>query len=219
MLILHDYNKALSLCQQALALRKKVLGTEHPDYATNLNTLAGLYESKGEYMKALQNYNAGSAIIKNVFGEQHPDYANTLDNLGDLYNLTGQYRKALLSYPEALAIKKNVLGEEHPDYVTSLNGFGLLNITLGHSKEGKEILAKANNTRIKKYQSDILYFILNKRKYHISKKNRLNSIIFLRFYMYKVLYSRKSKSRVYANELSVKRNGLGRSGKGFEQHP
>ena len=46
-----EYGKARPL-PQALAIRKKVLGGFHPDYATNLNNLANLYHEMGEYTKA-----------------------------------------------------------------------------------------------------------------------------------------------------------------------
>ena len=38
-----DYAKAEPLYRRALAIREKALGPEHPDTATSLNNLAGLY--------------------------------------------------------------------------------------------------------------------------------------------------------------------------------
>jgi hypothetical protein len=38
-----EYPKAEPLDQQALRIRQKVLGPEHPDTATSLNNLAALY--------------------------------------------------------------------------------------------------------------------------------------------------------------------------------
>ena len=37
------YTDAKPLCERALAIREKALGPEHPDVATSLNNLAGLY--------------------------------------------------------------------------------------------------------------------------------------------------------------------------------
>ena len=47
-----DYAKAEPLYQEALRIRQKVLGPEHPDTATSLNNLAELYQEMGEYAKA-----------------------------------------------------------------------------------------------------------------------------------------------------------------------
>ena len=47
-----EYAKAEPLLQEALRIRQKVLGPEHPDTAISLNKLAGLYVDIGEYAKA-----------------------------------------------------------------------------------------------------------------------------------------------------------------------
>ena len=47
-----EYAKAEPLYQEALRIRQKVLGPEHPDTATSLNNLASLYRAMGEYAKA-----------------------------------------------------------------------------------------------------------------------------------------------------------------------
>jgi hypothetical protein len=41
------YSDAIPIAQQALAIREKALGRDHPDVATWLNNLAGLYVSQG----------------------------------------------------------------------------------------------------------------------------------------------------------------------------
>ena len=47
---------------QALALREKALGPDHPDVATSLNNLAGLYHAQGRYAKAEPLYQRALAI-------------------------------------------------------------------------------------------------------------------------------------------------------------
>jgi len=46
------YSEAIPLAERALAIRKKVLGDNHPNVATSLNNLAALYESQGRYSQA-----------------------------------------------------------------------------------------------------------------------------------------------------------------------
>lgn len=41
-----QYDKALELCEQVLAIQKRVLGEEHADYASTLNLLAYVYGYK-----------------------------------------------------------------------------------------------------------------------------------------------------------------------------
>ena len=46
------YDRAEPLYRQALEIRKKALGEEHPDYAQSLNNLAALYRAMGAYDRA-----------------------------------------------------------------------------------------------------------------------------------------------------------------------
>ena len=48
--------------ERALAIREKALGAEHPDTATNLNTLAQLQASQGDYVAARPLYERALAI-------------------------------------------------------------------------------------------------------------------------------------------------------------
>jgi tetratricopeptide (TPR) repeat protein len=46
------YQEALPIAEKLLAIRKRVLGSEHPDTAITLNDLAGLYDHMGNYARA-----------------------------------------------------------------------------------------------------------------------------------------------------------------------
>jgi tetratricopeptide (TPR) repeat protein len=96
-----QYDKALPLFEEALLIRREVLGEQHPVYASSLNNLAGLYESMGNYDKALPLYEEAAQICKEVLGKQHPNYATYLNNLAGLYCSMGNYDKALPLLEEA----------------------------------------------------------------------------------------------------------------------
>jgi tetratricopeptide (TPR) repeat protein len=85
-----NYTAAEPLYKEALAINKKVLGENHPDYATSLNNLAMLYDAMGNYTAAEPLFKEALAIYKKVLGENHPDYAMSLNNLAMLYNSYGQ---------------------------------------------------------------------------------------------------------------------------------
>ncbi|WP_073602024.1 tetratricopeptide repeat protein, partial [Vibrio aerogenes] len=120
------YPEALPLFQRALAICEASLGESHPDVATSLNNLAGLYKSQGQYPKALPLYERALAIREASLGESHPDVAGSLNNLAGLYQSQGQYPEALPLFQRALAICEASLGESHPDVATSLNNLALL---------------------------------------------------------------------------------------------
>ena len=84
------YDRAEPLYRQALEIRKKALGEEHPDYATSLNNLAALYHAMGAYDRAEPLYRQALEIRKKALGEEHPDYATSLNNLAALYRRDGR---------------------------------------------------------------------------------------------------------------------------------
>ena len=69
---LHEYTKAESLYQEALAAREKILGPEDPVTGVTLNNLAHLYANMGEYRKAEPLYLRALAIRRKVLGPVKP---------------------------------------------------------------------------------------------------------------------------------------------------
>ncbi|MEH1800478.1 MAG: tetratricopeptide repeat protein, partial [Nostoc sp.] len=58
------YSEAIPLAERALAIRKQILGEEHPDVATSLNNLALLYKSQGRYADAEPLYRQALEMSK-----------------------------------------------------------------------------------------------------------------------------------------------------------
>jgi tetratricopeptide (TPR) repeat protein len=58
------YNEAIPLARRSLSILEKALGPDHPNVATSLNNLAGLYYSQGNYSAAEPLYKP-IAIIAN----------------------------------------------------------------------------------------------------------------------------------------------------------
>lgn len=102
---------------ESLRIVERVLGKQHPDYATSLNNLALLHYSQGEYDKALPLYQQALQIYEQG-GKQHPYYATSLNNLAGLYQSQGAYDKALPLYEQAAEISVKVLGDKHPNTVS-----------------------------------------------------------------------------------------------------
>jgi tetratricopeptide (TPR) repeat protein len=78
---IHEYAKAEPLYQEALRIRQKVLGPEHPYTAQSLDNLAMLYKYRGEYAKAEPLFQEALRIRQKVLGPEHPDTATILNNL------------------------------------------------------------------------------------------------------------------------------------------
>ncbi|MEJ7680986.1 MAG: tetratricopeptide repeat protein [Segetibacter sp.] len=126
-----QYDKALQLYQQTLAIRKKLLGEEHIEYIAVLRSMADLYYNMGQYEKALRFNEQVLAISKKVIGEQHPDYAKSLASLARLYIEMGNYEKAMPLCRQTLLIFKKVLGEENREYTVALDNLAVLYYKIG----------------------------------------------------------------------------------------
>ena len=114
-----DYPRAEPLYRQALEIRKKVLGENHPDYAISLNNLARLYRAQGDYPRAEPLCRQAVTIIRRhleataVIQSERQQLAMLQDNrhyLDGYLNLavdSGQYSEP--AYRELLAWKGMVL--------------------------------------------------------------------------------------------------------------
>jgi CHAT domain-containing protein len=137
----------LPLAKEALAIRQKLLGEAHSDYATSLLSLARLYEDMREYGKALPLLQQARDLHKRVLGEAHPHYATNLHILASLYKDMGQYGKALPLFEQARDLYKQVLGEAHPHYATSLNNLATLYHDMGEYGKALPLYQQATDLR------------------------------------------------------------------------
>jgi hypothetical protein len=121
-----DARAALRLVQQALEVRKELLGAGHADVATSLHWLAFLSKNSGQLERAFELYLQALALRARILGADHPDYAITLNNLGMEYVRKEEYARAEPLLRQALQARKQALGTGHADYATSLHNLGWL---------------------------------------------------------------------------------------------
>jgi tetratricopeptide (TPR) repeat protein len=107
-----------------------MLGPDHPDVATALNTLTLAYANEGRNDEAEPLYKRALAIREKAVGPDHPDVA--MSNLALLYSNEGRYAEAELLFKRALTISEKTLGAGHPFVVDTLNDLADL-----YSKQGR----------------------------------------------------------------------------------
>ena len=98
------YERAVIVAQEAYKVAENSVGPDHPDVATSLNNLAGLYRTQGNYAKAEPLYKRSLSIREKALGSDHPDVATSLNNLAALYDTQGNYAKAEPLYKRSLSI-------------------------------------------------------------------------------------------------------------------
>jgi len=133
------YSEAEPLLLQALGLRKKIFGENHPDVALSLSNLASLYRSQGRYGEAEPLLLQALELRKKIFGENAPDVVKDLSDLAGLYYIQGKFSKAEPLFLQALELRKRLFGDVHPDIATSLSDLGLLYSAQGRYSEAEPL--------------------------------------------------------------------------------
>jgi CHAT domain-containing protein/Tfp pilus assembly protein PilF len=127
-----NYPAALVEAQKLEAAVKARFGTDHPNYAVALNTLAIVYRAQGKYAEAEAHNKRALAIAETKLGKDHPEVATTLSNLALVYEAQGKYVEAQALHKRALAINEAKLGKDHPGTATTLN-----NLANAYYQQGK----------------------------------------------------------------------------------
>ena len=103
-----------------IKIKKRRLGTGHPDYAVMLRNLASLYMEKGVQEKVEPLLLQAVQIYRTKFNEQSPVYAKALSDLGNYYLSGGNIEKSKPLLNKALSIQKvSLRSEEHTSELQS----------------------------------------------------------------------------------------------------
>ena len=105
------YSKATPLLRDALAMRVKALGPEHPDTATSLANLASLLQDKGDFAEARAPMERALAITERAGGPER--VARILNNLALLLVAQDDLAGARALLERVLAIREKAFGPEH----------------------------------------------------------------------------------------------------------
>src|SRR5262245_30068044 len=116
--------EAEALHREALEIRRRVLGPEHPDTLTSMNNLALSYSGQGRYKEAEVMYQEALEIRKRVLGPEHLDTLWSMTDLATSYIDQGRYKEAEVMDREVVENSKRFLGPEHPDTLTYMGSLG-----------------------------------------------------------------------------------------------
>jgi hypothetical protein len=141
------YAEAQSYYDEALSLRQKLLGNEHPETAQSLANLAMLLHAKGETDEADVRYRDALGRARKALGEDHPMVALILQKMGDLALEQARAREAAEHYQSALDIRRRLLAGNHPDLAESLVGVGRARLALGELAEAETLLREGEASK------------------------------------------------------------------------
>jgi CHAT domain-containing protein len=140
-----DYRKADQLLRQALELKRKLLGLDHPEYIRVLSNLGLLCMQEARFEEARRLLE--TSLLKNelLYGSRHPTYADGLVNLARLEINLGNYNEAEPLLRQALGIHRKINGKENPGYADIIQEMANLYLLLGNYEAAEPLLLNAKD--------------------------------------------------------------------------
>ncbi|MES1208246.1 MAG: serine/threonine-protein kinase, partial [Pseudomonadota bacterium] len=120
-----DGAASLKAHEDALALKEKALGREHPDVGASEGNLAVALQTLGRSQEALEHVDRSIEILEAGLGAGHPELATQLSNRGEILNALGRYRDARSSFEKARVIWERELGLDNRNLAYALTGIGI----------------------------------------------------------------------------------------------
>ncbi len=149
-----SFDAALPLAQRTLDIYERALGKDDPNVAAALNSVAMLYERKGDYATGQPLLVRALAIYEKRLGKDHVEVASTLNNLAILYDDKGDQAAAEPLYLRALAIREKALGIDHPDVAMVMGNLATLYYTKGDFPAAEPLLVRTLAIREKALARD-----------------------------------------------------------------
>jgi serine/threonine-protein kinase len=126
------YELAEPLLREALSVRRRVLGADHPAVAQSLNNLGVVLRQRGDYEGAEPLFNEAMEMRRQLHqGADHPELAESLNNLALLHQERGRYAEAGRLLREAIDIQRAADGGSGAELASLLANLGILLTEVG----------------------------------------------------------------------------------------
>ena len=141
-----DYDAAGDFRTQALAMRRRIYGDEHPRGRHFNLTHRWPAPNTGDADAALE-FRTQPEVFRRIYGEEHPDVATSI-SIGYTHEMRGDYDAALDFRTRALEMERRIYGEEHPEVATSISLIGGLHQTRGDYDAALDFRTQALEMRV-----------------------------------------------------------------------
>ncbi|WP_158501887.1 tetratricopeptide repeat protein [Vitiosangium sp. GDMCC 1.1324] len=135
--------EAMEYLQQALALREKLLGPEHPDVAEALSDLATVELAQERLADALQHARRAVEINEKLLGPHHPQVGQALFTLTYVMVTAGKAAEALPYIQRNLSIAEAAYGPEHTVTADALTAVANTLTVLERNTEAVQLYERA----------------------------------------------------------------------------
>jgi tetratricopeptide (TPR) repeat protein len=138
-----DYASAAVLLEQALAMRRKVLGPGHPQVAVTLVELGRVRSDQGDVDRAEPLFREALAIRRRALGDGDSETATSVSALALLLRQKGDLQSAEALFRENLERTMKARGADHPNTGTSYSNLALVIGERGDPATAEALFRKA----------------------------------------------------------------------------
>ncbi len=137
------FETAAAMFAEALAVRRRLRGAEHPEVARSLNYLGVVLGRQGKLTEAEEMIRLAAGMQEKLLGRETPAVAESLGNLGVVLAQQDRPAEAEAAIRDALAMQEKLLGREHVDVARSLKKLGAILQQNGKPTEAENCLRAA----------------------------------------------------------------------------
>ena len=116
----HKYDEAVAPGQQALAVRREILGNESSETGSALNLLGLVMAAKRDFPKSEALLSESMELWRKLRGDGHPEYALVMQNLGEIYEDNNKPDQAQKLMRRALEIRQRTYGTSNSETMHSM---------------------------------------------------------------------------------------------------
>jgi non-specific serine/threonine protein kinase/serine/threonine-protein kinase len=133
--------------ERAVALRRRALGSDHPETLGSMDNLAHVYLDAGRLAESLSLLGESLKRREARLGPDHPETLTSRNNLAVAYQQAGRLAEALPLYEETLARRRAALGPDHPETLFSLNNLASAYREAGRLADARPLYEEALQRR------------------------------------------------------------------------
>ena len=121
-----NFPLAERFARNSVAIRRRAVGTSHPDYAADIGGLAAIIADQGRADEAELLYRDALEIFEGIYGCEHYEIAVLLHNLAAVEVARERFDSAWKLYGQSAKMKERLLGNDHPDLAMTLHNLAVL---------------------------------------------------------------------------------------------
>lgn len=115
------YGKAEIIFRNALEIRERACGLDHPDTLASISQLGSVLDDQGKYEEAEAMHRQALQGYEKVLGSEHPSTLTTMHNLAFNLKQLGKVSDALSLLKKCAHLRNKVLGSDHSHAISSYN--------------------------------------------------------------------------------------------------